>query len=214
MVSKIFLSKAVQLCSIQRHSVFTELISIYVCHNVCTNWQLLLSTPLNLCIDKAAFWLLQNSRGHLKHNHCGLWMRQNGQMHVVFVLGFCTILGFPSLTSVFTDLCTCFRWLDIVLVLPPKYDTSTLHVTFGLLLAIGGGDNRKISPNWRSQVFIRGSYYERERKKEVTNEWGKILLMMSLLIMCQSCASCKRTVIFVTVFYTNTTRFQVHVYTW
>ena len=150
MVSKIFLSKAVQLCSIQRHSVFTELISIYVCHNVCTNWQLLLSTPLNLCIDKAAFWLLQNSRGHLKHNLCRLWMRQNGQMRVVFVFGFCTILGFPSLTSVFTDLCTCFKWLDIVPVLPPEYDTSTFHVTFGLLLAIGDGDNRKISPNWRS----------------------------------------------------------------
>ena len=180
---------------------------------MCTNWQLLLSTPLNLCIDKAAFWLLQNLRDHLKHNHCGLWMRQNGQMRVVFVFGFCTILGFPSLTSVFTDLCTCFKWLDSPGA-ASEYDTSILHVTSGLLLAIGGGDNRKILPNWRSQVFIRGSYYERERKKEVTNEWGKILLMMSLLIMCQSCASCKRIVIFIIVFYTNTTRFQVHVYRW
>ena len=55
-------------------------------------------------------------------------------------------------------------------MLPPEYDTSTLHVAFGLLLAIGGGDNRKILPNWRSQVFIRRSHDERERKKEVTNE--------------------------------------------
>ena len=56
-------------------------------------------------------------------------------------------------------------------MLPPEYDTSTLHVTFGLLFAIWGGDNRKILPNWRSQVFIRGSHDERERKKEVTNEY-------------------------------------------
>ena len=55
-------------------------------------------------------------------------------------------------------------------MLHPEYDTSTLHVTFDLLLAIGGGDKRKILPNWRSQFFIRGSYYEREREKEVTNE--------------------------------------------
>ena len=61
--------------------------------------------------------------------------------------------------------------------------------------------------------FLLEAAIMRERKKEVTNEWGKILLMMSLLIMCQSCASYKRTVIFVTVFYTNTTRFWVHVYT-
>ena len=48
-------------------------------------------------------------------------------------------------------------------MLPPEYDTSTLHVTFDLLLAIGGGDNRKILPNAISG-FFRGSYYERERK--------------------------------------------------
>ena len=34
--------------------------------------------------------------------------------------------------------------------------------------------------------------------------------MMSLLIMCESCASCKRTVIFVTFFYTNTTKIKCY----
>ena len=125
-------------------------ISIYVCHNVCTNWQLLLTTPLNLCIDKAAFWLQQNLRGHLKHKYCGLWMlvktakcigsmskrpsaNTTVQVKTSQWSASAQFWVFHHWLQSLRDLCTCFKWLDIVPVLLLEYDTSTLHVTLAFL---------------------------------------------------------------------------------
>ena len=52
---------------------------------------------------------------------------------------------------------------------------TCLHLAFFLPWGGGGGGvgveiTEKILPNWRSQVFIRGSHDETERKNEVTNE--------------------------------------------